>query len=113
MSSQSDVIRNGLIVTQLLHEFGHYGVALKNNLKISLPTIIPNPITGFSTTINRIQKPLPTRQDLLQLSLAGPLLGMLSSIALFGVGLELTPQTNDAVSLLPTLPVTLLKTSTL
>ena len=80
---------------------------------MSFPTIIPNPVTGVTTTINRINEPFPTRQDLLKFAVAGPLLGMASSILLLYVGLALTPNTKEALPFLPLVPISLLKMSTL
>jgi len=109
----SNMLRNGLAATQFSHEIGHTIVTRMKQLNVTGPILIPSPITGLTATVNRIKDPFPTRQDLLQFAVSGPLLGMLTSVLLMYVGLQLTPNTKEAIPLLPLLPISLLKQSTL
>jgi len=102
------------LATQLAHEIGHQLFALKGKFKTCAPTFIPSPTLPLLTAVTKIRTPPKSYRDLFDFALAGPLSGFFVSIGLLLFGLVQT-NTIDAASydLLPTLPVDLIKASSL
>jgi len=102
------------IFLQVAHEVAHYLVARANNFKISPPTFVPSPFLGITGTITSVKSPPKNKQALMDFAIAGPLTGMILSILLIFLGLQITLGL-DAASFqeLPTLPVAFLYQSSL
>jgi hypothetical protein len=96
---------------QLVGEAGHQAVAAANKVKMSVPTFVPSLITGVTSTVTTFKTPPPNKTAMFDIALAGPLLGILASIAAVAIGSAMT-LTSDA-SLLPALPLEILRQSTL
>lgn len=74
----------------LCHELGHYVVARRHGIDVSLPYFIPMfPQISFGTmgAVIRMKQPIERRDALLDVGAAGPLAGLLVAIPLLFVGL--------------------------
>ncbi|KPL79072.1 hypothetical protein ADN00_04130 [Ornatilinea apprima] len=83
------------------HEFGHYLVGRWHGVNVSLPFFIPMPFSLFGTMgafINMKSVP-KNRKVLLDISVAGPLAGMVVALPVLVLGLRLS--TLDALPLTP------------
>ena len=82
--------------------------------EVDLPTIVPSVQTGTFGAITPIKSPPPSLKSLFDFSLAGPLAGLVASVALLTAGLSITASLdiNQTVDL-PALPMFLLRSSTL
>ncbi|MGK7910921.1 MAG: site-2 protease family protein [Synechococcus sp.] len=70
------------------HELGHYIAARRHNLKISLPYFIPVPFfLGTFGAFVRLKEPVPDRKSLFDVSIAGPLAGLIVAFPLLIWGL--------------------------
>jgi membrane-associated protease RseP (regulator of RpoE activity) len=85
----------GTLMTILLcHEMGHYLVARRHRLDVSLPYFIPLPpfvSLGTMGAVIRMRRPISDRNQLLDVGAAGPLAGLVAAIPLLVVGLSLSP----------------------
>jgi membrane-associated protease RseP (regulator of RpoE activity) len=83
------------------HEFGHYIVARRRNIEVSLPYFIPLPISfGTLGAVIRMDKPIDDRRALFDVGAAGPIAGLVVAIPLLVIGLELStvgPSTADGM----------------
>jgi membrane-associated protease RseP (regulator of RpoE activity) len=73
-----------------VHELGHYFVARRYGLNVSLPYFIPfpfNPLTGTLGAVIRIQSPFESRRDLFDVGIAGPLAGLVVALPVVALGL--------------------------
>ena len=100
-----------LAIPQVLHEFAHLFVAWKYNFKITPPTILPLLTLPYLSFQNKCKTSPPNQDALFALGFWGPAVGMLSSLALLLVGLQLSLEMS--VDTAPALPVGFLKLSTL
>ncbi|CEM30972.1 unnamed protein product [Vitrella brassicaformis CCMP3155] len=99
-------------LTLLAHEVGHWLAAKKSNTKISLPFFIPSLQTGAFGAVTRLRDYPRSKKDLFDLAIAGPALGLATSLIFFVVGLALTSQgTNEAIASWPVLPAALFHNS--
>jgi hypothetical protein len=80
-------------------------------IKVSIPTWVPSIITGITSSVTTFKTLPKNKQDLFDFSVAGPLVGMLASVAAIAVGSQLTLATDP--SMLPALPLEILRQSTL
>lgn len=96
---------------QLFHEAGHRLVASFNGVEPTVPTFVPSIITGVTSVATSFKKPPKNLQAMFDFSVAGPLLGMIGSIAAIALGTQLTMRT-DATNL-PALPLEILRQSSL
>lgn len=74
------------------HEFGHYFAGRKNGVQVTLPFFIPFPFSVFGTMgafINMRSLP-KNRRALFDLSVTGPLSGLVVSIVVLLIGLRLS-----------------------
>jgi len=73
------------------HEMGHYFTAKKYHVHASLPFLLPSvpPLGTFGAFIS-MRDPIPNRKALLDIGLAGPVVGFLVSIPVIFAGLWLT-----------------------
>jgi hypothetical protein len=73
-----------------LHEMGHYFVAKKHHVAASLPFFIPAPtIIGTLGAFISLREPIPNKRALLDIGIAGPIVGFLVSIPIAIVGIWL------------------------
>merc|ERR1719343_783076 len=72
------------------HELGHRIAATYYKFDIGVPNILPSATTGLAGSITPIKSPPPNNKALFDFAMAGPLAGLIVSIGLLFVGLELT-----------------------
>ena len=71
------------------HELGHYLAARRHQLKISLPYFIPVPFfLGTFGAFVRLKEPIPNRKSLFDVSIAGPIAGLIVALPLLILGLS-------------------------
>ncbi len=72
------------------HEMAHYIMARYHGMEASLPYFIPIPIfIGTMGAVIRYKGPVPNRKALFDVGIAGPLVGLLVSIAVTFIGFSL------------------------
>lgn len=85
----------GTLMTILLfHEMGHYIVARRHRIDVSLPYFIPLPpqiSLGTLGAVIRMKEPIADRNQLIDVGAAGPLAGLVAAIPLLCLGLWLSP----------------------
>lgn len=96
---------------QLAHEAGHKLGGAASGTETSFPTFVPSLITGVTSSVTQFKEPPKNKEAMFDVSIAGPLLGSVASLAALVVGSQLT-LTSDP-SLLPALPLAILRQSTL
>ncbi len=76
----------------LSHEMGHYLMARRHRVEASLPFFIPVPFPPIGTfgAVIRMRQPPATRAALLDIGAAGPLAGLVVTVAVLLVGLSLS-----------------------
>ena len=75
----------------LAHELGHYLVAKKNGVDVTLPYFIPAPsFIGTFGAFIKMRSPARDRKMLLDIGAAGPLVGVVVSLPLVALGLSLS-----------------------
>jgi membrane-associated protease RseP (regulator of RpoE activity) len=105
-----------LAVILASHEIGHFLIAKNENITTAFPTLVPFwsglPLLG---SLTRISSSPRNKTALFDFAFLGPLLGFVSSFIFLGIGLVATQATigTDAAQYLPSLPVSILKLSTL
>jgi membrane-associated protease RseP (regulator of RpoE activity) len=75
------------------HEFGHYIVARRHKVDVSLPYFIPLPpmiSLGTLGAVIRMQKPIDDRRALFDVGAAGPIAGLVVAIPLLVIGLSIS-----------------------
>jgi membrane-associated protease RseP (regulator of RpoE activity) len=78
----------------LCHELGHYVVARKRGVDVSLPYFIPlPPVVSLGTmgAVIRMRTPIADRAALFDVGAAGPVAGLIVAIPLLVIGLSLSP----------------------
>lgn len=96
---------------QLVHEAAHRLTAMSKGVKLSVPVFVPSLITGITSTVTTFKTLPKNKNDMFDISAAGPLAGVaVSSIAL-AIGAKLTLISDPAT--LPALPLDILRQSTL
>lgn len=88
------------------HEFGHYFAAKYHGVKTTLPYFIPIPpflFNPFGTmgAIIRIRSPLETKRALFDIGIAGPLAGLVVTLAVLFYGLATLPGKEYLISIHP------------
>jgi len=75
-----------------VHELGHYVLTRYHDVEASLPYFIPipNAIGTFGAVI-RMNDNMPSRRALFDIGVAGPLAGLIATIAVTAVGVTLPP----------------------
>jgi membrane-associated protease RseP (regulator of RpoE activity) len=83
-----------LLVILLCHEMGHYFMARYHDLDVSLPYFLPAPpipfLIGTLGAFIRIRSPILNKPALLDVGAAGPLSGILITLPLLVLGLQLS-----------------------
>ena len=82
----------GLLSILVAHEFGHYLVGRAHGEKVTLPYFIPFPFSAFGTMgafINMKEVPR-NRKHLLDIGMAGPLIGFVVAVVVLFIGLSLS-----------------------
>jgi len=75
----------------LSHELGHFLMARKHGLDVTLPYLIPAPsLIGTFGAFIKIRSPIPNRKVLLDIGATGPLVGVIVSIPFLILGLKLS-----------------------
>ena len=85
----------GVLGTLGLHEFGHRWMAKRYGVRLSPAFLVPTLGLGTLGSLNRIESPVPDRKALFDIAIAGPALGGLASLVMFGAGLLLSGQPSD------------------
>ncbi|MCK6576981.1 MAG: site-2 protease family protein [Anaerolineae bacterium] len=75
------------------HELGHFFAGRRHKLAVTLPYFIPAPFTFFGTfgAFIQLRQPMRSRKTLLDIGLAGPLVGLLVAIPILYIGLRTSP----------------------
>jgi len=75
-----------------VHEFGHYVMIRYHGVDASLPYFIPFPsLIGTMGAVIRMRGRIPSRKALFDIGVAGPLAGLVATVAVTVVGLHLDP----------------------
>jgi membrane-associated protease RseP (regulator of RpoE activity) len=75
-----------------VHELGHYVMSRYHNVDASLPYFIPVPtIIGSLGAVIKIKGRIPDRKALFDIGVAGPLAGLVATIVVTAIGLQLDP----------------------
>lgn len=96
-----------LLAILAAHEFGHYFAGKRNGVQVTLPYFIPMPFSAFGTMgafINMRSLP-KNKRALFDLAITGPLCGLVVSIVVLIIGLNLS--TLDQLPVAPTSDVAL------
>lgn len=83
-----------LMLILVCHEMGHYVVARRHQIDVSLPYFIPLPpfvSLGTMGAVIRMRQQMSDRNQLIDVGAAGPLAGLCAAIPLLLVGLSLSP----------------------
>jgi len=77
-----------------IHELGHYAAARYHGVDVTLPYFIPFPsLLGTMGAVINIRGRIPSRRALFDIGVAGPLAGLVATVAVTAVGLMLDPIT--------------------
>jgi membrane-associated protease RseP (regulator of RpoE activity) len=80
-----------LMIILAAHELGHYLMAKRHGIKVTLPYFIPAPsIIGTFGAFIRMKSPLLDRRMLLDVGAAGPLTGIIVAVPVLFIGLWLS-----------------------
>ena len=85
-------IAAGFLVVLLAHEMGHWLLARRHQVKLSLPYLLPSVQIGSFGAITRFESLLPNRKVLFDIALAGPAVGGILSLLILIVGLLFSHQ---------------------
>ena len=83
-------IAGGLLAVLAAHEIGHWLLALRHNIRLSLPYFIPTWQLGSFGAITRFESLLPNRNVMFDIAFAGPAAGGLLSLSMLVIGLSLS-----------------------
>ncbi|MEQ1759364.1 MAG: site-2 protease family protein [Vicinamibacterales bacterium] len=74
------------------HEFGHYYACRYYRVDASAPFFLPAPlpITGTLGAFIRIRQPIPSKQALFDIGIAGPIAGFIVAVPLLLVGMQMS-----------------------
>lgn len=83
-------IAAGFFTILLAHELGHQIIARRNQIRLSLPYLLPSVQIGSFGAITRFESLLPNRKILFDISFAGPAVGGIVSFLILVLGLLLS-----------------------
>ncbi|MEO0096722.1 MAG: site-2 protease family protein [candidate division WOR-3 bacterium] len=74
------------------HELGHYFMARKENVSVSLPYFlpVPHPLIGTMGAFIKMRSIIPSKKSLIRVGIAGPLTGFLVALPITYFGLKLS-----------------------
>ena len=99
-------IVGGVFALQLTHDLGHYIAAAVHKVKLGLPLPLPSIQIGLFGSATRFLSFPADRKQLFDISVSGPALGFLCSLASLVAGLYLTSTATPAEqALFPALPL--------
>jgi len=74
-----------------MHELGHYMMARRHGMAVTLPYFIPVPIgLGTFGAVIRMKSPIESRKALFDIGVAGPLVGLAVAFPIYLLGLSLS-----------------------
>lgn len=77
-----------LILILLAHEMGHFVFCLRYGVQATLPFFLPAPtLIGTLGAFIRIKSPIPTRQALFDIGIAGPIAGFVVAVPALALGM--------------------------
>lgn len=80
-----------LLTILLFHEFGHYFMAKRHKVDVTLPYFIPAPsMIGTFGAVIKMRSPLYSKRSLLDIGAAGPFAGVIVAIPATIIGLKLS-----------------------
>jgi membrane-associated protease RseP (regulator of RpoE activity) len=80
-----------LLSILLAHEAGHYFYCRKHGIQASLPLILPAPtLSGTFGAVIRVRSPIPSREALIEVGIAGPIAGYAVALPAAILGLYLS-----------------------
>ncbi len=75
-----------------VHELGHYVMSRYHNVQASLPYFIPLPTyIGSMGAVIKMRGKIPDRKALFDIGAAGPLAGLVATVVITAIGLQLDP----------------------
>ncbi|HIK13917.1 MAG TPA: site-2 protease family protein [Leptolyngbyaceae cyanobacterium M33_DOE_097] len=80
----------GIVSILAVHEIGHWVLAKRYNMRLSLPFFIPTWQLGSFGSLTRIESLIPNRTALFDVAIAGPAAGGLLSFGMLIIGLVLS-----------------------
>lgn len=74
------------------HELGHYFVAKREKVSVSLPYFlpVPHPLIGTMGAFIKMRSIIPSKKSLIRVGIAGPLIGFLIALPITYFGLKLS-----------------------
>lgn len=88
--AQGGMFAGALLAILTAHEFGHYIACRRYNVNATLPFFIPAPplfLAGTFGAFIKIKSPLPTRNALFDIGVAGPLAGFVVALPIAFIGI--------------------------
>jgi membrane-associated protease RseP (regulator of RpoE activity) len=83
-------ISTGILLVLAAHEIGHWLLARRHQVRLSIPFFLPAVQIGSFGAITRFQSLLPNRKVLFDIALAGPAAGGIVSLLMLVIGLLLS-----------------------
>ncbi|MFH7026700.1 MAG: site-2 protease family protein [Heteroscytonema crispum UTEX LB 1556] len=83
-------LAGGVLAILIAHEIGHWVLARRHQVKLSLPFFLPAVQIGSFGAITRFESLLPNRKVLFDIALAGPAVGGILSLLMLITGLLLS-----------------------
>lgn len=84
-----------------VHELGHKIAARRNGVESTLPYFIPAPnLLGTMGAIISVRSPIPNRESLIEMGVAGPIAGFAAAVPMLFAGLLLSAPDPEATPLL-------------
>jgi len=88
-----------------VHELGHYAASRYHGVDASLPYFIPFPtLIGTMGAVIRMKGRIPDRKALFDIGASGPLAGLVATIVVSAIGLQLDPVITQEVAASPDAP---------